>query len=84
MKIPIGVVGKIQNGEHADMRVRVEDDTTNTGGYLVYQWWKNSEGPNADGAFDDWVESKKQLEDYFVSTGWWIDWEPPGADEKRA
>jgi hypothetical protein len=79
MKIPIGVVGKIQNGEHADMRVRVEDDTTNTGGYLVYQWWKNSEGPNAYGAFDDWVESKKQLDDYFVSTGWSIDWEHSAA-----
>ena len=74
MSIPIGVIGKIRNGEHAEMHVRVEDDAKSTGGYLVYQLWKNSGGPNADGAFDDWVESKKQLEDYFDSTGWSIDW----------
>jgi hypothetical protein len=84
MNIPIGVLGKIRNGEHADMRVRIEDDSLNTGGYLVYQWWKNSEGPNAEGAFDDWVESQKQLEEYFEAKGWSIDWEHSIPDETRA
>ena len=75
MKIPIGVVGRIKNGEHAKMLVRVVDVSANTGGYLVYQWWPNSVGPNPDGAFDDWVESLKQLEEYFISTNWSIDWD---------
>jgi hypothetical protein len=75
MSIPIGVVGKIRNGDHSEMCVRVEDDTKSTGGYLVYQWWKNSNGPNTGGAFDDWVESKQQLDEYFAATGWSIDWE---------
>lgn len=83
MKIPIGVVGRIQNGTDADMQVRVSDDQVNTGGFIVYTWWKNSGGPNTDGAFDDWVESKEQLEDYFTSTGWIIEWQHTAARSPR-
>ena len=75
MNIPIGITGRIRNGEHADMHVRVEDDAASTGGYLVFQWWKDSDGPNPNGAFDDWVESIEQLDTYFGSTEWIIDWE---------
>jgi len=77
MSIPIGIEGRILNGEHLEMRVRVEDDSANTGGYLVYQWWSGSAGPNTNGAFDDWVESMEQLEEYFMETGWRIQWASP-------
>ena len=75
MKIPINVRGSILTGEHPGMSVRVEDDTENTGGYLIYTWCPESDGPNQDNAFDDWVGSENDLEAYFQESGWTILWD---------
>jgi hypothetical protein len=72
--IPVGVTGEILDGEHRGMKVRVEDDSGNTGGYLIFQWWSGSQGPNADGAFDDWVENEEQLKAYFEESNWRLAW----------
>ena len=73
MTIPIDVIGDIVNSEHSGHCVRVVDDSENTGGILIYQWWSGSNGPNADNAFDAWV-LPSDLEGYFRETGWQVHW----------
>ncbi len=73
--IRIGVVGIITNGEHPEMRTRIEDGSENTGGCFIYLWWKGSDGPNANNAFDDWVETREDLDKHLEETGWVIEWQ---------
>lgn len=73
--IPFGVPGKVVNSEHPNMPVRVEDDSHQSGGILIYTWWDGSNGPNKNGAFDDWVESPGDLEQFFAEAGWTVRWE---------
>lgn len=54
--------------------VRVEHDGANTGGFLVFEWWDGSGGPNARGAFDAWVESESALEAFFEESKWSVKW----------
>ena len=75
MKIPIGVAGAVLNSKHPGHRVRVADDTENTGGFLIFEWWDGSDGPNENRAFDSWVESREVLEAYFIEAGWEVEWE---------
>jgi hypothetical protein len=75
-QIPIGVIGRILNSDHEAHMVRVDDDASNTGGFLINQWWTDSNGPNPDNAFDDWVENRLALEAYFSELHWEIRWSP--------
>lgn len=74
MAIPIEVIGTILNSRHAGHKVRVSDDSENTGGFLIFEWWQGSDGPNAANAFDSWVEKKADLEEFFLETGWVVQW----------
>jgi hypothetical protein len=75
--IPIGVEGKVTNASQPGLMIRVEDDAENTGGFLIYQWWEGSDGPNEQGAFDDWVESVEDLQRFFTHKGWSVLWKQP-------
>ncbi len=72
MKIPLGVVGSIQSGNKAGWQVKIEDDTENTGGFLILT------SPNFSArlgeGFDDWVENESDLQQYFEEACWTIDW----------
>lgn len=74
MNVPYGVVGAIQNSEKPGHRVKVVDDTDNTGGYVILEWWNGSEGPNDGGAFDSWVENHAWLKRFVEEAGWEIEW----------
>ena len=74
MEIPCGVVGVINNSEKAGHKVRVADDAETTGGFLIYEWWTGSNGPNEAGAFDGWVEDRGALRRYFEEAGWQVQW----------
>ncbi len=73
--IEIGVVGVVENGCRPDMRVQILDDTADSGGYFVLKWWPGSGGLGPDGMFDDWVESRVALEEYFQELGCQIRWD---------
>jgi hypothetical protein len=75
MKIPLRIEGRVLNSEHIGHMVRVESDRANTGGFLIFQRWSGSSGPNGNGEFDDWVENEASLEDYFSESGWQVQWE---------
>jgi len=74
MRIPIGVIGCILNSDRVAHRVRVADDLDNTGGFLIYEWWDGSNGPNDYQGFDSWVETRDDLQQFFAESGWQVDW----------
>ena len=74
MKIPFDVEGRILNATRSGHSIRVADDRANTGGFLVYEWWHGSEGPNEQGAFDAWVENEAALVQFFAEARWAVEW----------
>lgn len=74
MKIPINVVGNVLNSGKVAHRVRVAADADDTGGFVIYEWWDGSDGPNEHRGFDSWVENRDDLQQFFAESGWRIDW----------
>jgi len=71
----MGIEGRVLNSEHVGHVVRVESDESRAGGFLIFQRWAGSDGPNGSGEFDDWVENEELLRGYFSETGWKVQWE---------
>ena len=59
-------------GDNIAWQVRVEDDSVNTGGFLILAS-RNFADPSAE-AFDDWVEDEASLQGYFRESGWVVKW----------
>lgn len=70
-KIRIGVKGKILNGKEKDWFVLIQHDSENTGGYLILQ---AKEIDFSGEGYDNWVENKQELKEYFLETGWEVEW----------
>jgi len=62
--------GTIRSGKNAGWTVVVQDDTKNTGGYLILLQG-DLEG------YDDWVQDLDSLEKYLQEAHWDIDWGTP-------
>ncbi len=80
MKISVGVIGKVLNSQHSEHKVCIVDDSINTGGFLVFENWKGSDGPNRGGWFDTWVEDETTLICFFAEAGWSIEWSQQQVD----
>lgn len=70
-EIRIGVLGRILAGSEIGSYVKVVDDTSATGGYLILI---GSEPTLRDG-FDDWVENDDSLRRYFEEAEWEVRWQ---------
>jgi hypothetical protein len=70
MTIPVGIVGKVIAGNNAGRFVKVVDDESGSGGFLIL---KCSDRELTIG-FDDWVEDKDALVRYFREAKWLIEW----------
>lgn len=75
MTIPVGVRGKIRNSEHDGHIILVQDDKDATGGFLIYEWWIGSAGPNEHAAFDSWAKDETSIEAYIAEADWQVDWD---------
>ena len=64
--------GKILEGKLKNWYVFIQDDTKNTGGYLILL--NASLDPSDSRGFDDWVENWQSLEGYFKEAKWKINW----------
>jgi hypothetical protein len=65
----IGKSGRIRTGKYAGFSVRIQDDASNTGGYLILI--QNDASPEG---YDDWVENLTDLEGFFRESGWDLEW----------
>ncbi len=67
-----GKLGKILEGDDAGFFIKIEHDTTNTGGYYIYQSKdKDFKGPDS---FDAWVETIENLHGFIKESNWKIKW----------
>ena len=63
--------GKIVAGENVGSYVFVEVDTAgSTGGFFIYRGLQAS----LDSGFDNWVEKKDLVYQFFRFAGWQIEW----------
>ena len=72
MKIKIGEKGLINEGDMKGWYIRVDDDYKNTCGFLIIQ---NSSPDMSSGVgYDNWVENKASLKEFFEQNSWTINW----------
>ena len=76
-EIVIGRWGRILTGENIGWHVLVEDDSADTGGFLIFR----SPTPSFDSCYDDWVETRRDLDRFFGFAGWRVDWS--GAEDSQ-
>jgi len=74
MNIPLEITGSIANSDRPSHKVKVSDVSANSGGFLIYEWWDGSDGPNDNFAFDHRVSDEAALRSYFHEAGWRILW----------
>ena len=73
--VKINTTGIIENSEHSGHQVRIESDVEGTGGYLIYEWWDGSTGPNSESAFDTWVATLDDVSKFIAESGWKVLWQ---------
>lgn len=69
MTVPVGVKGRIRNAGVKEPYVFVQDDLSNTEGYLVL----TSDNIDFTTGYDGWV-LKNDLDEYFQEAGWDVQW----------
>jgi len=62
--------GRIDEGEHAGWYLYIRDDNANTGGFLIIR----SPDKSFKSGYTDWVENRQNLDRFFHSAGWNVDW----------
>jgi hypothetical protein len=72
MEIEIGKKGLIIEGDIKGWYVRVDDDSDNTGGFLILT---NPE-PDMSSTMghDNWVENEEGLRSFFMESSWIVEW----------
>ena len=78
-RIEIGLWGKILAGEKAGWHVLIEDDSADSGGFLIFK----SRTASLDDCFDSWVQSKAELDRFFDFAGWRVEWSGPEDSQRR-
>ena len=68
--IEIGKTGHIIGGTDVGMYVRIEDDATSAGGFLILTSHTNDFATG----FDNWVVDRAELERYVTASAWEINW----------
>ncbi len=74
MNLPLDTVGNVLNSDHAGHKIKILDDSESTGGYLIYEWWDNSNGPNQSHSFDSWVENLSAVESFLKEKAYIVVW----------
>ncbi len=76
MEVRINIEGCVTNSTRENHRVWLQADPDSTGAYFVFQAWDGPDGPGELGVFDDWVETREELDAYLRESGWQIEWLP--------
>ncbi len=67
----VSTLGKITAGREIGRVVEVVDDTSKSGGFLIFTYADVDRSPEV---FDAWVESIVDVDLYFDESGWEVDW----------
>jgi hypothetical protein len=72
MEVEIGKKGLIIEGDKKGWYVRVDEDSDNTGGFLILT---NPE-PDMSSTIghDNWVENEESLRSFFLESSWTVEW----------
>ena len=70
-ELRLGELGMITAGRETGRVVEVVDDTSNTGGYLIFTYADTARSPEV---FDAWVPSIVDVDLYFDESGWEVEW----------
>lgn len=70
-EVLIGRVGQIQAGKEQGNYVKIVDDSSNTGGFLIL----TSEQHDFSNFFDNWVGCKSDVDRYIQESNWDIKWD---------
>ncbi len=70
----IGKIGKVRRGSEEGMYILVKDDLDRTGGYFIFYCRNSSFQGGLGEGFDDWVENPENLEGYFRTPGFEVEW----------
>jgi hypothetical protein len=68
------MLGRITAGNERGRVVEVEDDSANTGGYLIFTYADPDRSPEA---FDVWVEPFADIQKYLDESRWEVEWLDP-------
>jgi len=71
MEIQIGKWGRITAGNNVGLYIFVQDDSDDSGGFLIFQ----SPERVIEKGFDNWVEDHVGLEKFFEFAGWKVEWD---------
>jgi len=74
MTIEIGKTGLIIEGDDKGWYVFIEDDTQDSGGYLILTFNTLDLKDKSRQSFDSWVENFQDLETYFKEASWKVNW----------
>ena len=69
--VKVGSKAKIVSGRNVGWFIWVQDDSENTGGYLVIQ---SSNIEFSGDGFDDWFLTLDEVEKHFVYNNWTVEW----------
>ena len=72
MKIELGKIGIINEGDMKGWYVKIDHDLNNTDDFLIL--YNLSPDMFSGSGYDDWVENEESLKDFFKESSWNIHW----------
>ncbi len=72
MDIKIDKIGIITEGEMKGWYIRIDNDSENTGGFLII--YNPSPDMSSNSGYDAWVENEECLKKFFLESSWVVDW----------
>jgi hypothetical protein len=68
----INKIGVIIEGEMKGWYIRIDNDSKNTGGFLII--YNPSPDMSSNSGYDDWVENEECLRELFLESLWAVEW----------
>jgi hypothetical protein len=72
MNIEFDKIGIIAEGEMKGWYIKIDNDSKNTGGFLII--YNPSPDMSSNSGYDDWVENEECLKKFFLESSLVVDW----------
>jgi hypothetical protein len=71
MNIEFDRIGIIVEGERKGWYIKIDNDSKNTGGFLII--YNSSPDMSSNSGYDDWAENEECLKKFFLENSWVVD-----------